>query len=247
MADDYAGATTRAVATIKVGVSYTFPDGLVVTTAECKSVVVVAYAVDANKVTVTQVAAASRRLGERRLAATEMDVVISFDEANQAQAAAAIEASNSTTGKAAFSAALVAEVSGITTANAAIVAGSVTAPTVEVEIVFEVTSDAAITPPDVLAMQTIMRDNGVTVTAVVTAPEVEFTIMPCSADPSLCTAGHTMRPSPESIGCAGAECVAADHDTCCLEQPSGSAGDAQRACVLGSLTVLALSGKFLFA
>jgi len=246
--DDFpAGTTVVAVATVKVGVSYTFPDGIAVTPLECKNVVVIAYDVHEDNVNVTQAAATTRRLGERRLADSRMDVVISYDEANQAQAAAALETSNSTAGQEAFSVALAAEVDGIDVAAARGVAGSVTAPTVEVEIVFSVTGDAEITPPTAVAMQTIMSTNGATVTAHVSAPAVAYTFMPCSAKPTLCTAGHTMRPSPESIGCAGADCVAADHDTCCLEQPSGQAGDARRACVLGSLTVLALSGNFLFA
>jgi len=247
VANTFAGATTVAVAVVKVGVSYTFADGLTVSVDQCKRVVKAAYDVfHEDNVTVTQVPASARRLGERRLAASRMDVVISYAEADQAQAAAAVEASNSTAGRASFSTALIAE-TGIDAAAAELVAGSVTAPTVEVEIVFEVTGEAAITPPAASVMQTIMSTNGATVTAVVSAAEFDFTFMPCSAAPSQCTAGHTMRPSAESIGCAGAACVAADHDTCCLEQPSGQAGDARRACVLGSLTVLALLGNFLFA
>jgi len=230
-----AGTTAVAVAVVKVAVSYTFPDNIEITGEQCKGVVATAYAVDANRVTVTPVAA-TRRLMGRRLA-TQMNVEIEYPEAEQDQAASAVENLPS----AAFATAL-ATLPGIDASAAAGVTAS--EPSVTVDIEFVVTGDAAIVPPTAAAMESVMADNGATITAVVSDAQVVYTIMPCSEATAICLGTQVMRPSPDTIGCAGALCTAAaDRDTCCTV--TGDAGGAE-SCVLGSLTMLALSCNFVF-
>lgn len=232
-----------ATATIKVSMSYTFEGATAVTSDECISGVASAYGVAETKVMCTEGAAATttenvttttaaaattpaaRRLDAHGGTTAVMDVEISFAE-DEAEAA--------------LTAALMAPPPVVVTGQ------TVTAPlatVVIVEFVLVVTSDEVVDAPSVADVETALTDFEFTVTVDVSAPEISYTRMPCSASETVCASGYDMRSGSESIGCAGDECTDDDRETCCTQVATAGA---HGTCMLGSLTVLALSCNFAF-
>lgn len=228
-----------ATATIKVSMSYTFEGATAVTSDECISGVASAYGVAETKVMCTEgaaatttenvtttTAAAARRLDAHGDTTTAvMDVEISFAE-DEAEAA--------------LTAALMAPPPVVVTGQ------TVTAPlatVVIVEFVLVVTSDEVVDAPSVADVETALTDFEFTVTVDVSAPEISYTRMPCSASETVCASGYDMRSGSESIACAGDDCTDDDRETCCTQVATAGA---HGTCMLGSLTVLALSCNFAF-
>jgi hypothetical protein len=241
---DYPDNSAVATATIKVSMSYTFEGDTAVTSDECQSAVASAYGVAATTVMCTEGTAATtttenvttttaaattttvarRLLDSHATAAMVMDVEISFAEED---AQSAVYASTP----------LDLEITGqtITTPLVAVVT---------VEVVLEVTSDDEVAAPSAADITTALADfEFESLTVAVSEPEVSYTRMPCSAsDDTVCGSGYDLRSG--SLGCAGAACTAADdRETCCTQVATAGA---QGTCMLGSLTVLALSCNFAF-
>jgi len=237
--------TAVVTATIKVSMSYTFEGATAVTSDECISAVASAYGVAETKVMCTEGAAATttenvttttaaaattpvaRRLDAHVDTTTAvMDVEISFAE-DEAEAA--------------LTAALMAPPPVVVTGQ------TVTAPlasVVTVEFVSVVTSDEVVDAPSVADVETALTDFEFTVTVDVSAPEISYTRMPCSASETVCASGYDMRSGSESIACAGDDCTDDDdRETCCTQVATAGA---HGTCMLGSLTVLALSCNFAF-
>ena len=242
---DYPDNTAVATATIKVSMSYTFEGDTAVTSDECQSAVASAYGVAATTVMCTEGTAATtttenvttttaaattttvaRRLDSHATAAVVMDVEISFAEE---EAQSAVYAS--------------------TPVDLEITGQTITTPleaVVTVEVVLEVTSDDVVAAPSAADITTALADfEFESLTVAVSEPEVSYTRMPCSASAGsgydVCGSGYDLRSG--SLGCAGAACAADDRETCCTQVATAGA---QSTCMLGSLTVLALSCNFAF-
>lgn len=234
-------ATIEATATIKVSMSYTFEGDTPLTADECKTAVADAYTVDAANVmcaegaavaaanvttTAAAAAATTTAAASRRLSPVVMDVEISF---TTEQAQEAVDASST--------------VPTLSLLPAGQTQTDSTTAVVTVDITLEVTSDMEVEPPSSSSVQEQLGLIDITATASVGEAVPTYILMPCSASETVCAAGWDMR--SENLACAGAECTDDDRETCCTQQVTTTAG-AQGTCMLGSLTVLALSCNFVF-